>query len=225
MARRATTERGLDRLVNFSDATVAIALTLLVLPLVDLAGDARGPTSAAAVLAEGWSQLLGFAVSFVVVARLWVAHHAVFEDVRAYDGTLVALGFVWLGGIVLVPFATALLTAADEGPDALADVLYLGTLVVTCLALVAVQVHLRRTPALVRPGAVVDATGGLVATGLLLVALVLAALAPRVGMVWVLLLVLSAPVERLVRGRRSGGGGARPVGAAGAGRAPGPEGP
>jgi uncharacterized membrane protein len=30
------TERGFDRIVNFSDATVAIAMTLLVLPLVDL---------------------------------------------------------------------------------------------------------------------------------------------------------------------------------------------
>ena len=29
---------GFDRLVNFSDATVAIAMTLLVLPLVDLGG-------------------------------------------------------------------------------------------------------------------------------------------------------------------------------------------
>ena len=34
------TERGFDRLVNFSDAVVAIAATLLVLPLVDLGSEA-----------------------------------------------------------------------------------------------------------------------------------------------------------------------------------------
>ncbi|MFC8193269.1 TMEM175 family protein [Cellulomonas sp. NPDC057328] len=202
MTRGATTARGLDRLVNFSDATVAIALTLLVLPLVELPGDGR---DAAAVLADGGSELLGFGVSFAVVGRLWVAHHAVFEDVRAYDGTLLALGFVWLGGIVLVPFATALLTAADDGPDALADVLYLATLVLTCLALMGVQARLRRRPALVRPGAVVDTTGGLVAVGLLVVALVLAALVPAVGMLWVLLLALSGPVGRVVRSRTAAG--------------------
>lgn len=33
------TDRGLDRLVNFTDAAVAIAITLLVLPLVDLVTD------------------------------------------------------------------------------------------------------------------------------------------------------------------------------------------
>jgi hypothetical protein len=34
MSRMMRTQRGLDRLVNFSDATLAITITLLLLPLV-----------------------------------------------------------------------------------------------------------------------------------------------------------------------------------------------
>lgn len=33
------TERGFERLITFADAVVAIALTLLVLPLVELPGE------------------------------------------------------------------------------------------------------------------------------------------------------------------------------------------
>ncbi|MBD0324039.1 MAG: DUF1211 domain-containing protein, partial [Aldersonia sp.] len=64
-----TTQRGLDRLVNFSDATVAIAVTVLVLPLTDLAG--QGNRGVVDILADHGSVIGAFLVSFSVIAVLW----------------------------------------------------------------------------------------------------------------------------------------------------------
>ena len=61
-----TTERGLDRVVNFSDAVVAIAITLIILPLVDLAQE-HDDGSVVAFFGHNWTGLAAAALSFVVV--------------------------------------------------------------------------------------------------------------------------------------------------------------
>jgi uncharacterized membrane protein len=129
------TERGLDRLVNFSDAVVAIAITLLVLPLVDLPGELATTPFRTVMSEHSWS-LIGFGVSFLVIARLWRVHHQIFERVRDYNRALVWLNFTWLFTIVLLPFPTALLGSNDL-PDATRpiDTFYLATLTVSSAAL------------------------------------------------------------------------------------------
>ncbi|MFP3380774.1 TMEM175 family protein, partial [Bacillus sp. SIMBA_069] len=72
------TERGLDRLVNFSDAAVAIAITLLILPLVDAAGQI-GHSSFGEFIDKNFWEIFAFVVSFAVIARFWVVHHRIFE--------------------------------------------------------------------------------------------------------------------------------------------------
>lgn len=89
------TERGLDRLVNFSDAVVAIAITLLVLPLVDLPKELSAKPFRDVISDNSWS-LIGFGLSFLVIARLWRYHHAIFERVRDYNAPLIWLNLTWL---------------------------------------------------------------------------------------------------------------------------------
>lgn len=192
------TERGLDRLVNFSDATVAIAITLLVLPLVD-AASGLGTMSVAEWAGHHLGALIGFGVSFVVIARFWVIHHRVFEWVVDYSPGIVRTNFLWLAAIVFLPFTTNLLSTAS--PDrADVDGLYIGNMLVVSLAFLLIEVQLVRQPELVREDArdQVDLARGAVTPILLAVALVLAVLLPVVGLFWLFLLLLSLPLERLL---------------------------
>ena len=79
-------ERGLERLVLFSDAVVAIALTLLILPLTDV--EIEPGQTLMELLRNNSGKLLAFGISFAVIARYWRGHHSIFKDVRAYDGRL-----------------------------------------------------------------------------------------------------------------------------------------
>lgn len=138
------TERGLDRLVTFVDAIVAIAITLLVLPLVDLA--VAGPGAAGATghpLVAPIGRIGVFLLSFLVIARLWISHHTLFERVRAYDTVLVWWTLGWALTIVFLPFPTALV--AERGDHDSVRALYMGTITLSsaCLSAIAVLVHRR----------------------------------------------------------------------------------
>ena len=104
------TERGFDRIVNFSDATVAIAMTLLVLPLVDLGGDTEPRDTLWDLLSENSNAIFGFLLGFLVIWSMWVNHHRVMEYFADYDSTVLALHLLWLLTMVTIPFTTQLIT-------------------------------------------------------------------------------------------------------------------
>jgi uncharacterized membrane protein len=72
------TERGLERLIFFSDAVVAIAITLIVLPLVDSAREVAH-MSTSKFLSENAYALTAAGISFVVISSFWREHHRLFE--------------------------------------------------------------------------------------------------------------------------------------------------
>ncbi len=202
------TERGLDRLVNFSDGTVAIALTLLVLPLVDLLTDGSD-YSVSSLLNDSGQTFLAFGISYVVIANFWEGHHRVFEHLSDYSRGMLWANFLWLASIVLIPFTTQLL--ADQGAnDPAVNALYISTMIVTTGSLLLIEWLAVRDPQLQRAEVrgTLDIRGAVLALVLLLIALVLVVLVPAVGMFWLFLLFLSNPLERLAR-RRSGRGSGR----------------
>jgi uncharacterized membrane protein len=104
--------RAADRLTAFSDAVVAIAITLLAIDLPIPAGG-----TLVAFRASLWHDsraYIAFFVSFAVIASSWGQHHDIFRYDRGTDGRLRTYHLAWLLTIILFPFATRLLTARDN---------------------------------------------------------------------------------------------------------------
>jgi uncharacterized membrane protein len=190
--------RGLDRLVTFLDAVVAIAITLLVLPLVELAGEDDPPSSVGGLLESHAVELGAFALSFAVIARLWLVHHGLFEHASAYDRALVLLNVAWASSIVLLPFATQLVV--EFGDDRGAVATYVGCMAASSILLTAMTWHLARRPQLRRDNARLDPVGATGTTIALLMALLLGV--AGLGYWPLLLLTVDARITELVRRRR-----------------------
>jgi uncharacterized membrane protein len=121
----APSPHGLERIVFFSDAVMAIAITLLVL-------DLRLPEATGTPAAEIgrrmlalWPKALGYLVSFWVIALYWVAHLRCFRYMTRYNRRLIYLNFLFLMFIAFMPFPTSLLFEAAISTVPVA--LYAGT--------------------------------------------------------------------------------------------------
>ena len=180
---------GFRRLVAFSDAVVAIAITLLILPLVDAAGTI-GSESIGTFLGDNRSKLLAFLLSFTVIGRFWWAQHQVHERVVAYNPVFVSGMFVWLFGIVFLPFPTELLSSAVKSSRGI-HALYVGTLLVATVGVLVQQFAVVHWPELQDEEHRGEARMMLAVVQALVIALalVLTISVPAIGL-WSLLLLL-----------------------------------
>jgi len=103
------TALGLERLLFFSDAVLAIAITLLVIDLKLPEGGCHARLRRPGNLMEMGGKFLSFFISFTVIGLYWLAHHRLFAYIRRYDATLLWLNLLFLLGITFLPFATGLL--------------------------------------------------------------------------------------------------------------------
>jgi uncharacterized membrane protein len=118
-----------SRIVAFSDGVFSIAITLLVLELKLPQGLASGEIWHA--LLDQREQFLAYAISFAVIARFWLVHHAFFGEVRAFDGRLIGLNMLYLGFVVLIPFSSQVL--GEYGGELPSVVVYSGNLALVTL--------------------------------------------------------------------------------------------
>jgi len=107
----------LERLVFFSDAIVAIAITILVFNLKIDGNEGRHFTFAD--LLQAWPKFLAFFLSFFIIALFWKMHHQFFFYIRAVDETLLWNNIAWLLFVVLLPFSTTLISMHFKDPPAM----------------------------------------------------------------------------------------------------------
>lgn len=194
------TREGFTRLITFADAVVAIALTLLVLPLTDLANEEIHEDNFGRFIADHYMVVVSFLISFTVIWALWRNHHRTIEHFVAYDDTLFKLHFVWLLTIVILPFATAVL---DNSDMRWANVFYIAVLGVSIASLIAIARWGVAHPELLEADATTKVwAAGNRGTGALITvaaALIVAIVVPGVNAWPLLLLLLAAPIDALLR--------------------------
>ncbi|HWG62486.1 MAG TPA: TMEM175 family protein [Streptosporangiaceae bacterium] len=100
-----------DRVLFFSDAIFAIAITLLVL---DIHVPSSANASAGKALSAGVPRITSFVISFLVIGMFWMGHHRIFRLITGLDRPLIALNLLFLGTIAFMPYPTALLRIGNS---------------------------------------------------------------------------------------------------------------
>ncbi len=102
---------GMERLIFFSDAVFAIAITLLSLEIrLPAVEGSISNTQMVELLWSIWPKYLAYVISFLVIGLFWIGHHRKFSYIQRYDGNLLRLNLLLLMAIAFVPFPTTLLS-------------------------------------------------------------------------------------------------------------------
>lgn len=151
--------RPFDRLVNFSDAVVAVAITVLALPIADLALT-TDETTVWEVMGDNSGKIITFFFTFAVVGIMWMTHNRILSQLFAFDATIFWLNMAWLAAIAFLPVSSNLYGTADSdgqhgwsgGHDLSGSgLLYWGSLACVSLLGAMIAAYARRHPDLLDP--------------------------------------------------------------------------
>jgi uncharacterized membrane protein len=106
------------RVLAFSDAVFAIAITLLTLNL-EVRPGLHG-AEFTRTLQQVLPALAAYVLSFVILGQLWLAHHRIFGVVDRVDYAVLVRNLVFLGLIAIMPFPVRLLSDYARRPLAVA---------------------------------------------------------------------------------------------------------
>jgi len=139
----------LERIIFFSDAVFAIAITLLALEI-------RLPETAANLgnaeltkdLIALWPKYLGYVISFMVIGFFWIGHHRKFRLIKHFDSTLLRLNLLLLMVIAFIPFPAAVISANGNRT---ATIFYAMVMILAGLISIAIWIYASKNNRLIDP--------------------------------------------------------------------------
>lgn len=129
-----------DRIVFFSDAVFAIAITILVLEIK--VPELHGPVTNAMLreaLVNQLPKLGGFLISFFAIGTFWRGHHRLFSMLDSWDSPLVGKNLAFLAAISFLPYPTGVFSTYPSLP--LAMVFYASAVIVVGLLQARLWLH------------------------------------------------------------------------------------
>jgi uncharacterized membrane protein len=139
------------RAIAFSDAIIAIVITLLVL---DLRPPETEPGGLLTALLAEWPTYLAYAASYTYLAVIWLNHKAAFTRIREMDRGLQWANLAILATLALVPWPTAVIAetarTGNLADERVAVALYAIVGALLCLSWLVFFSYLARHPDLTR---------------------------------------------------------------------------
>ena len=195
-------ENANERLILFSDAVIAFAITLAAISI-------KIPRDPALLVQQqnfrGYAYI-AYIISFAIVAASWNEHHRLFHYIKRNDMLLVLLNFAYLAAIVLVPIGIFFIEVVDPNNLPLllnAFYLFLGSMFGAYLALLLTWLYASRRHRLLaaglHPRLITYMTMRLLFYPALMLVLLVTVVFPLVGLVGLLALAAALLYRRRYR--------------------------
>lgn len=198
---------GLERLIFFSDAVFAIAITLLVLEIrLPAPSESVSEAELLSKLVGLWQSYMAYVLSFLVIGTFWIGHHRKFHFIKRSDPMLIRLNLLFLMIVAFVPFPSAIIS---EFSGRTATIFYAIIMLLASLCMAALWWHASRNNHLVDHNLSKDErrrqlNAPLITAGIFLASIGIAYVNPNISkIVWLLSLAASLYAGRSKHIRRT----------------------
>jgi uncharacterized membrane protein len=97
------------RIDAFSDGVFGIAITLLVLELIQALHNQNSGEKLQKIFLDHWQYFVAYTIGFITILVCWINHHVAFEFINKTNTTLMWINGFLLFVVTITPFSTAIL--------------------------------------------------------------------------------------------------------------------